>query len=292
MPSCIIVVNDITNPRTVSSVTTRPRSLPDFDDPPVVETVMGLEFARLKGWSIPHFGLLWSKFKSEYPHFDVQPALQSNVDVQVGVEVRTASMPTVSVMAVPSLRCWFFDQSRTSLIQVQEDRFLHNWIKKGSQEKYPHYENIRPKFEIEWQRFGAFLSEQNLPTPVVQHCEVTYVNHIERGAGWRTFHDLADVVSVWSKPSTGFLPTPDAVNLSVKYPMQATDGSLTITLEPAIRHADQKEVLQLRLSAHARPASQNLEDILKCLDLGRDWIVRGFTDFTSSKAHSLWKRSI
>ncbi|HEY2169297.1 MAG TPA: TIGR04255 family protein [Candidatus Angelobacter sp.] len=285
-------MNDITNPRTVSSVTTRPRSLPDFDDPPVVETVMGLEFVRLKGWSIPHFGLLWSKFKSEYPHFDVQPALQSNVDVQVGVEVRTASAPTVSVMALPSLRCWFFDESRTSLIQVQEDRFLHNWIKKGSQEKYPHYENIRPKFEIEWQRFCAFLSEQNLATPVVQHCEVTYVNHIERGAAWRTFDDLADVVSVWSKPSTGFLPSPDAVNLSVKYPMQETDGTLTITLEPAIRHTDQKEVLQLRLSAHARPASQNLEDILKCLDIGRDWIVRGFTDFTSSKAHSLWKRSI
>jgi len=37
------------------------RMLPDFNEPPVIETVLGLQFDSLESFSIPHFGLYWSK---------------------------------------------------------------------------------------------------------------------------------------------------------------------------------------------------------------------------------------
>jgi hypothetical protein len=53
------------------------RPLPDFGAPPVVETALGVEFAPLRKWSVPHFGVFWNEIKSDYPRFEVQPALAS-----------------------------------------------------------------------------------------------------------------------------------------------------------------------------------------------------------------------
>lgn len=286
-------MSDQKKSRVASSMSGEQRTLPDFEDPPVVETVLGVEFAALQGWSIPHFGLLWHQFKSEYPHFEVQQPLPKDIDFEVGLELRPANSPRISVSAIPSFRCWFFDESRTKLIQVQNDRFLHNWIKTGPGEKYPHYENIRPEFENEWVRFCEFLTAQHIPWPSMLQCEVTYVNHLERGKGWSNFADLQDVVSVWSGRTSGsFLPHADAVIFNIRFPMANSRGVLTVAMEPAIRRTDQKEVIQLRLTAQGRPESEKVDDILRWLDLGREWIVRGFTDFTTPKMHALWRRSI
>jgi hypothetical protein len=58
----------------------------------------------------------------------------------------------------------------------------------------------------------------------------------------------------------------------------------------AFRFSDAKETLQLTVSARGKPASGSTSDILEWLDLGREWVVRGFTDFTSETVHELWRR--
>ena len=47
--------------------------LPDFNEPPVIETVLGLQFDPIESFNVPHFGLYWSKIRADYPTFDVQP---------------------------------------------------------------------------------------------------------------------------------------------------------------------------------------------------------------------------
>jgi hypothetical protein len=66
---------------------------------------------------------------------------------------------------------------------------------------------------------------------------------------------------------------------------------LRITVQPALRHADQKEVLQVTLSVRGQPKTSCLEDILEWFDFGREWVVRGFADFTSEAMHQRWKRT-
>ncbi len=220
------------------------RTLPDFDDPPVVETVLGVEFAPLEKWSIPHFGLFWHEVRDEYPGFEVQPPLDSQIERfgrEVRREARQPQMVKFEVLSQPPIRCWFIDQSGRRLLQVQNDRFVHNWRKVGPAETYPRYESIRPIFEREWERFCRFLESNALGTPEVRQCEVSYVNHLDQGKGWQTFADLGNVIACWSGTPTGrFLPAPEDVGLKTCYLMPDNQGRLHIQLQPAIRHADAK----------------------------------------------------
>lgn len=63
-----------------------------------------------------------------------------------------------------------------------------------------------------------------------------------------------------------------------------------VQILPVIRADDGKEILQLSLTALCRPRSQLDVDLLGALDVGREWVVRGFTDFTSREMHEVWKR--
>lgn len=46
----------------------------------------------------------------------------------------------------PVPRVWFLNAYRTELIQVQADRFVHNWRKLLRVEPYPCYEPSRERF--------------------------------------------------------------------------------------------------------------------------------------------------
>jgi len=264
--------------------------LPDFTDPPVIETVLGVQFAPLESFSIPHFGLYWAKIRTSYPKCEIQPPLdpvfeefgiQSRKDLSIGIEIASA----------PSLRCWYINETSTQLIQVQRDRFIQNWRKVKGDEVYPRYETLRPSFEREWQRFCEFLEHERLGIPKVNQCEVTYVNHIEPGREWHSYGEIDKVIAYWSGSSLGdFLPEPEMVSLNVTYLMPDKGGRLRVIAQPAIRPRDAKEVLQLNLTARGRPKSSSLDDILDWFDLGREWIVRGFTDFTSREMHRVWGR--
>ncbi len=266
------------------------RTLPDYDNPPMVETAIGVEFASLEKWQIPHFGLFWQRIQAAYPHFEVNPPVATEVE-KPQLEFRQSQLPRVEVSNKPSVRCWFLNEVKTELIQVQDDRLIHNWRKVLGSELYPHYENIRPAFERDWQRFCEFLNSQDLGTPDVRQCEVSYVDHIDRGEAWQTFADLPSVFASWTgATSEKFLPAPESVLFNVSYLMPEKQGRLRISVVHAFRPSDARETLQLTVSARGKPASSAISDVLEWLDSGRSWVVWGFTDFTSTRMHKLWGR--
>ena len=265
------------------------RTLPDYDEPPVNETVLGVEFSSLDAWRIPHFGLFWQSIRDDFPECEVKHPLASQVETFDTKRIAGAS-PEVRMLAEPPVRCLFAGGEK--VIQVQRDRFLCNWRKTDPNDKYPRYENIRSAFEKAWKQFCDFLEREGIGGPELRQCEVTYYNHIERGAGWETFEDLRNVLAVWSgDTSEEFLPVPETVQMNVTYVMPDHRGRLRVSLAPAVRHADGKDILQLVLTARGRPESSEIDDILRWFDVGREWIVQGFTAFTAKKVHSLWKRT-
>jgi uncharacterized protein (TIGR04255 family) len=190
-------------------------------------------------------------------------------------------------------RSWFFNQDETRLIQVQNNVFLHNWRKTANSNEYLHYDDLRPHFEKGWKEFRGFLEGEGLGTPSVSICEVTYVNHIDRGKGWETFADLPRVFPNWStETSGGVLPSPELVALNSSYPLKEIDGHLQITAQPVVRQSDTKETIQLTVTARCKPSSSSDKDIYLCLDEARSWVVTGFTDFTSQEMHRIWGRKI
>lgn len=270
-------------------MSTSVRNLPDFDQPPVVETLLGVQFSVAKPFPNKFFGEYWKRIMDRFPHLEIQEPIPS-VTEEFGL---TSRVPSVAVRLVPGgdFRCWFIDETETRLVQLQKDRFVHNW-RRVKDEPYPHYDDeIKPRFEKEWVEFCSFLVEHGYDKPEVNQCEVTYVNHIEAGEDRAGIEDLSRVIACWSGSYSGnFLNRPETVSFNVRYVMPDNRGRLHIMGQPVIRRRDAKQVFQLNLTARGKPRSSKLEDILEWLNLGREWIVRGFTDLTTPEMHKVWKR--
>lgn len=263
-----------------------------FEDPPVAETILGVQFAPLHKLTAPYQGLFWSKVRHRYPIQEVHPPLAPLApEIFKGV----VAIPTVKLelTSEPDARCWFIDETSTQLIQVQRDRFVRNW-RKGAppNDAYPSYELLRPKFEQDWNVFLSFLLEEDLGHADVDQCEVTYINHIELGVGgWNSLGELYRVLTIMGEPRPGaFLPPPEMFVLNTAFVMGNGLGRLHLSAQPAIRTQDRKQVLQMTLTARGTPKSPRTEDVLQWFDLGHEWIVQGFADLTAPEMHRVWRR--
>lgn len=265
----------------------RQSPLPEFEAPPLFETVFGVRFPRLRHWDVPHFGLYWERIREEYPEFEVKSPL-----AEPGQSKAKALGERVSLQLAtfPQFRCWFLASGRNRLLQLQHDGFFHSWRKVTQDEVYPRYMPvIRPAFAHEWQRFTHFLADEGIGRPHVVECEATYVNHFEKDREWSSFADLGNVVRWWaSGRTTDVLPGPDSVQISAR--IAVGEDVLNVALTPIIRRHDELEVLQLTLSVKGAPASSEIADVMAWMDDARETIVRGFTDLTTERMHKLWKR--
>jgi uncharacterized protein (TIGR04255 family) len=268
-------------------------ALPSFDDPPVVETVLGVEFASLSKWSVPYFGLFWNTIRDEYPRFEVRPPLDQQEE-RFGDEKKTLAFQGLSIELLnqPRVRCWFHETDERRMLQVQQDRFVHNWRKQGAPDVYPRYERIRSIFEREWQRFTQFVDDEGLGPISLTHCEVSYVNHLEQGREWQTLQDLHRVLTICGDFQRTHLPALEGVQMVASFAKDQENTRLRVTLQHAIRNRDLREILQLTLSARGRPTGASSNDILAWMDSARAWVVQAFADVTTTDMHRIWKRRV
>jgi uncharacterized protein (TIGR04255 family) len=268
------------------------RSVPDFDDPPVTETLLDVAFSPLANWRIPHFGLFWKTIRDDYPYSEDQPPvpLQREHFGRESMKSLQSLQFAFQVLQGPEARCWFISSSQSRLIQVQNDRFIQNWRKVPGQEPYPHYDTMRVTFEHEWRRFCAFLGKESLGVPEIQQCEIQYINHIERET-WQSYVDLLDAFSRWpGKATDSQLPNPEDLAANTTYLLPNNRGRLRVNMQSAIRNSDAKRVIQLTLTARGAPESSSTEDMLSWFDFGRSWIKNAFMAFSTEKMHLTWKK--
>jgi uncharacterized protein (TIGR04255 family) len=258
------------------------RTLPDYDNPPAQETWMAFAFVPLK-WSIPHFGAFWSEVRADYPRFEVHPPIgEFNFEFK--------GMGPEAIVNLP-VRCWLINDESNRLIQIQSNFFCHNWRRPNPAAPYLHYGELKPVFEKEWRRFCDFAGRHELGVPNVLSCEVSYINHLDRGIGWENFSDLSTVFpSVGSFQGRDFLGKPETVIINGSYVMPSNEGRLRVQVQPAIRQKDGKEIIQLTITGSCRPGSSNTTELMRCLDFCREWVVRGFDDLTSHEMHKIWRK--
>src|SRR5262249_17490048 len=126
-------------------MTTRPADLPDFTVPPVTEVALGVQFAPLAAFKTVHAGLLWNRFRQEFPIVEEQAPL--NVSFETFGSPSAAPELRLELLRRPPIpRFWFMNENRVELIQFQVDRFVRNWRKVGDDITYPRYEAIRARF--------------------------------------------------------------------------------------------------------------------------------------------------
>jgi hypothetical protein len=84
---------------------------------------------------------------------------------------------------------------------------------------------------------------------------------------------------------------PEVAVFRASYVIPENRGRLHIAIDPVFRHEDAKELMQMTVTARIKPISSGSDQILQAFDLGHEWAIRGFTDFTSAKMHENWRRS-
>jgi uncharacterized protein (TIGR04255 family) len=269
----------------------RPANLPDYERPPIVEMVLGVQFAELPGFKTVHAGLLWEeKFRAAYPRFSEQAPLEPSFEVfnsQQRLKFEIKQMP-----GLPP-RLWFMNEKDDELVQIQANRFIRNW--RGEGMNYPRYERLRESFFCDLQEFGSFLKHRNIGTIQPNQCEITYVNRlrlegcdlgIKPGVALKLFHPEALLPSDEGER----LPDPEGCNLSARYVLKDANGEprgrLHVTVQPWQREPD----LRLDMIVRGMPASPDLKAVADFFDEGRKTIVNGFTAITTERMHQEWER--
>ncbi len=263
-----------------STSKTSPDPLPSYKQPPVDEVVCGFRFEPLPQLKVPHIGLLWEKFRQEYP-----------VTVHAIPIATDTSLLVDETTGVPLPRIWFISKADNELVQFQLDRFYYNWRHRG--DDYPRYPSIIEKFEKAKRQLDAFTDELQLGTIKTVECELTYINHIPKGQGWESIDDLPKVVRdfTWQKQKHSFLPAPTNVGWQTGFPLPGGKGRLNIKLNQAARKVDGVPVLILELAAKGIGEDIAGRAMRDWFDLAHEWIVRGFTDITTKEIQeTIWKR--
>jgi uncharacterized protein (TIGR04255 family) len=265
-----------------------PKPFPEFENPPVSEMAMGVQFAPLPNFHAIHLGLFWATIRGEYPLEEDQ----APVSPMVEPPSLMPTQPTVSAYAVtvpPLPRCIYQTNDKTQLIQVQRDRFIRNWRRVEGTETYPHYPSLVAGFRRDYEKFLAFVEHESLGPVNVNQCEMAYINTIERNAGWSELGEL-DKMFTFLQPNdhSGFLPSPELMTWQLRYKLPDGRGRLHVEMSPTLRGRDMSLVLSLNLTVRGSPVGGSLSDIVSWFDLGHEWVVRAFADLTGPIAHKLW----
>lgn len=269
------------------------RTLPDYNKPPVNEVVLGVQFDTLANYSAMHPGLYWQRIRDHYPNFSVHSTLADCKEEFGDFVVPDTRLRAQIFSSPPVPRCWFLDEAGNRLIQLQPERFHHNWKKVTGEEEYPHYEQIFPEFKAQWEAFLDFINDEKLGVITPNHWEVAYVNHLFPGEGFKDVSELYKIFPFLSYNAlSGNLKTPEKINLSMAYPYPDKLARLHVDISNAYRRSDNTPLIQFRLTARGQLSSNDNNHLYECLNFGHKTIVENFTNLTSSEAHGLWERKV
>src|SRR4051794_36994835 len=109
-------------------------SFPELERPPIVELVLGVQFAPLAQFTSGHLGWFWKKYLDE--DWDRATDAAPIVDqFETFDEQRRWRVPGVELRLEPASappRLQIGNRGRDRLIQVQPTRFHYNWQKKDA----------------------------------------------------------------------------------------------------------------------------------------------------------------
>ncbi len=263
--------------------------LPDYDRPPVVETVLGVQFERLPGFKNGHLGGFWKTLDSEnWPMVSDAPPLPPQYE-QFTEAARWAKGVQVQLTQVPSSRLQIRNKDGDRMIQLQNGRLHFNWLGEAGG-RYPRYKNVREGFAWGLERFAEFLGQENLGDVRPNQWEVTYLNQIPKGTVWNAPDDWGFFGPLGTVPTVEGVADGESFTGEWHFVIPDQRGRLHVQWQHTMKPDPEKqEIIVLTLTARG-PLQQNddAQAILAGLDLGRETIVRSFKAFMNDAANKYW----
>jgi uncharacterized protein (TIGR04255 family) len=267
--------------------------LPEYRRPPIVEVAASIQFANIRELDTARLGLLWSRFRKDYPRAEQHPPLPNdsesfdpNKGGRVGFSFETS---------FPVPRLWFLSADGTRLVQVQSNRLVVNWRQLDSGESYPRYSVLREMLSESLSVFRTFLEEEKLGDLSPEQAELTYVNHIPAGERGSPRQPLSRYVQCWrGAPESSGLGPEEETSFRTQYVVRRSGipvARLFVELDSAYTNTGHAPIYVLNMIARGAPDLPSVSGAFEFLDNAHRWIVTGFTHLTTDEAHKLWERN-
>lgn len=262
---------------------------PYFENPPLKEVSFLVQFDPIPGFHIGMVGLLWEKFRKEFPLFEEAAPLVTEIE-KFGLLPPRRDIQFQVLGKPDTPRAFFISTCKQWLIQVQADRFGLNWRQLDSAfPAYPRYRSTSARFFSELDKFKSFLKEQDLfLTPILQ-LELTYVNSIQANGmdPHYYFHDMLQPSRVPNDMKQ------EAVGLNLMHTVESNGakvGRLHTVIKKQYSMPSGQESYALTFNEKVFPKSQDPDSISEGFSLMRGHINFCFCSMTREEAHKEWQK--
>ena len=267
----------------------RPSHLPDYENPPLNEVVLGVQFAPAQGYQQILAGEVWNLYRANYPLVEEKPPIPPAFEL-FGASAY-GGIPNFGIGVLTEAqhdRFWFLAKDKNEIIQFQQDRLLHNWRKldKGAND-YPRFDKMIENFTKELQLLEEYFSKLKPQHIICNQAEISYVNHIRMPkSGERS------KISDWLR-AISFNDEPDDIYASARKIITSPEGKPTsrLTYEATANSTvEGNKLLALTLTVRGAPADSTTASALDFLKIGREKIIMEFDSITTASAHKLWEK--
>ncbi|MEE3715278.1 TIGR04255 family protein [Tumidithrix elongata RA019] len=261
-----------------------------FETPPVVEVACGVAFHELKNLLAPHLGLLWEEFKADYPSCQEKPELEAKIEDLSGYTPKVTEVKFFDTPPLP--RIWFLSDKEDKIIQIQRNRFLHNWRKVNQDDQYPRFDKVFQIFKQQLSTFKEFLSKENLGEIQPLQYEIVYVNIISTDIGNQKLAEIGRVFPdiVWRNNQDRFLIEPESINWNTTFLLPENKGRIHINIRTLKQIDNQEQKFLMDITVRGiDPNQSSLEGLSDWFNLAHNWVIQSFTDLTSLEMqNSVW----
>ncbi|MEE9472893.1 MAG: TIGR04255 family protein [Acidimicrobiia bacterium] len=263
-----------------------------FDHPPVVETVMSVQFAPLPNFSSPYAGWYWNQCLDEdwVKTEQASPLLDQFERFGSAANWTPVGAKFVVQSGIEPVRVQIVRRDEERMIQLQHNRFIYNWRKRG--DTYPSYEILRPEFDDQFEQFSRFVKDAGLGELEPNQWEMTYVNHIESGTLWQAPTDWSNVLPGFYAPARGVSGQQfESFGGEWHLVVAPNRGRLHVNVRHGrVGKPDGPEALVVQLTARGPIDESKGWTLHTGFELGHKVIVRSFLALTSKTAQEHWGR--
>ena len=250
-----------------------------FRNPPINEVVIATYFnpplLDLRG---EHIGLFWHQIKNDFPVVRQRPPVPMEE-------------PIADSEVFPMPRYWFIAADDASLLQAQKSAFMFNWRRR--EETYPRFRFIKPLFDTYYNRFAHFIrTNVKSEEPLIDLCELTYVNAIQQCEFWEGPRDTTRVIPSFSLVAPG-IDDSDATGFNCNFAYHTAND---VQVHVAVRSGMTAEppiapilLLEIKATTQLGKAGKPIADTW--FERAHDVVVECFLSMTSRDIQNdYWKR--
>lgn len=261
---------------------------PVFERPPVVETLISVQFKPLAGFRSAHFGLFW---------LECLPGKKWTLCEDAGLvphelerfDSPILNLPPQKMDTIDSLgnRAVYRSEDGRNSVHLQPDRLIYSCVRKG--DPRPSYRDIRAEFDPLFGRFQEFCDLHDFGQIQPDLWEVSYTNAVPKGELWDSPKDWHKVFPGLFQPK---LPEVGGMLWSTFdgewfFEMTNQSGRVRVKARKAIANQTNEVVLLLAIRARG-PLSESGTTWCEGLDMGHRAAVRLFHDVASVEARAAW----